>query len=214
MRLTLHMFITLDGVLQGPGSPEEDTEGGFTAGGWVAADGWTEDPGFGEIVDSWFRRTDALLYGRVGYQAMAGYWPQVTDPDDAVAARLNASPKYLVSRTLSEPAWGPVTVLRGDVLEQVRALKERPGGELQIHGSGRLARTLHEAGLVDEYRLVVFPVVLGQGKRLFDAGGPPSGFDVAESRTTGNGLTYLVLTPKPLTPGRAFTVVDGAGAQA
>ena len=208
MRLTLHMFLSLDGVLQGPGGPEEDTSGGFTRGGWVVP--FTADPGFGEIVDGWFRKTGALLYGRVGCQSMAGYWPQVTDPDDHVAARLNAAQKYLVSSTLTDPAWGPVEVLTGDVLERVRALKARDGGELQVHGSGRLARTLSEAGLVDEYRLVTFPVVLGQGRRLFDEGAPPTGFTVTTSRTTANGLTYVELTPEPIDTGRTFGVVDGA----
>jgi dihydrofolate reductase len=206
MRLTLHTFLTYDGVMQGPGGPDEDRSGGFDQGGWVVP---YAGPEFDEIVDSWFTRADAILLGRSTYEMFVGYWPQVTDPDNLVATKLNALPKYVASRTITDPEWQHTTVLTDDVVEQVRALKEKPGGELQIHGSCGLARDLHRAGLIDEYRLIMFPVTLGQGERLFAEGLPPTAFTVVESRTAPNGLSYAVLTPASITSGGKYAVVDG-----
>lgn len=194
MRLTVHEFVTLDGVVQGPGSPEEDTSGGFTAGGWMVP--YTSDADFGAIVDGWFSRAEALLLGRRTFEVMRAFWPEVDAPEDLTAVALNARPKYVVSSTLTEPGWDPTTVLSGDPVAAVAALKERPAeGELQVHGSARLAATLHAAGLVDEYRLVWAPVTVGEGKRLFTPDAPPSGFTVVESRTTAGGALYTVLRP-------------------
>lgn len=176
MRLTVHEFISLDGVVQGPGSPEEDPSDGFTAGGWAVP--FVEDPGFGAVVDGWFTRAAALLFGRTTFELMRGFWPSVTT-DDPTARALNSLPKYVVSGTLTEPGWAPTTVLAGDPVETVARLKAELGdgpGELQVHGCARLAATLHAAGLVDEYRLFTFPVTLGAGKRLFEPGAPPTGF--------------------------------------
>ncbi|SDR88381.1 Dihydrofolate reductase [Paraoerskovia marina] len=211
MRLTVHTFLTLDGVMQGPGGPEEDTSGGFTAGGWMTAFG---GPDFGAVVDSWFTRTAALLLGRTTYQAFAGFWPQVTDPENTVAAAINAMPKHVVSTTLPEQDWTGTRVVRpadGGAVEQVRQILDAggPDDELQVHGSHRLARTLHDAGLVDEYRLLTFPVVLGQGKRLFDTGSAPSGFQVVETAVVDDVATYHVLRPVPLDAPREFAVEDG-----
>jgi dihydrofolate reductase len=206
MRLTLHTFLTLDGVMQGPGGADEDTSGGFERGGWLMP---YVDEGFGEIVDGWFRRADAILLGRTTYDMMFRYWSQVTDPENLVAEKLNGLPKYVASGTLADPEWQNTTVLNGDVLERVRDLKEQPGDELQVHGSCMLARDLHAAGLIDEYRLLVFPVVVGQGKRLFTDGMPASGFTVTEARTTRAGTTYSALTPTPFDSGGTFVVVDG-----
>lgn len=192
MKLTVHTFLTLDGVMQGPGSADEDTSDGFTRGGWVVPH---IDDDFGRIVDSWFARTDEVLFGRTTYDMMAAFWPQVTDPADHVAAKLNGLPKHVVSSTLRDPAWAGTSVISTDPVAAVAALKEKPGGELQVHGSRLLARTLHDAGLVDEYRLLVFPVVLGGGKRLFGDGAATSGFTVVEGEVTAGGLVYQVLRP-------------------
>lgn len=205
MRLTVHTFLTLDGVMQGPGGADEDTTGGFTHGGWVVP---FVDETFGEIVDRWFSRAGAILFGRTTFDMMRSFWPQVSDPDDAAATALNTLPKYVVSSTLTDPDWGDTTVLTGDPVAAVAALKEQPGAELQVHGSARLAQTLHAAGLVDEYRLLVFPVTVGAGKRLFTPQAPASGFSLTESRTTLAGCVYSVLTPAPFRTG-GIVVEDG-----
>lgn len=206
MRLTLHTFLTLDGVMQGPGAPDEDLSGGFRYGGWLVP---YADDGFRDIVDGWFGRTEAFLLGRSTYDMMYEYWSRVTDADNLVATQLNGLRKYVASRTLTDPDWAHTTVLDGDALERVRELKARPGGELQVHGSCGLARDLHAAGLIDEYRLVVFPVVVGRGKRLFADGTPASGFTLTESRTTAAGATYTVLAPAAYAGSGEFGVVDG-----
>lgn len=194
MKLTVNTFLTLDGVMQGPGGADEDTAGGFTRGGWLVPH---VDEGFGEVVDGWFKAGDAVLLGRTTYDLMSAFWPQVTDPDNATAVALNERPKYVASHTLKDPTWKHTTVLSGDTVEAVRALKAELGeGELQVHGSAQLAATLHEAALVDEYRLLIFPVCVGAGKRLFSETAPATGFEVVESRTTGAGVTSLVLRPR------------------
>jgi dihydrofolate reductase len=192
MELTVHTFVTLDGVMQGPGGAEEDPSGGFTRGGWLVPH---VDQDFGEIVSSWFTRADAILLGRTTFMAMRGYWTQVTDPGNPVGVALNGLPKYLVSSSVTDPEWGDTTVLSGDPIEQVRRLKEQPGRELQVHGSWQLVRALHSAGLVDEYRVLTFPVTVGAGKRLFEGDAPAMGFRVLESRATGAGVTYATLAP-------------------
>ena len=189
---------TLDGVMQGPGGAEEDRSGGFARGGWLVPH---VDQDFGEIVSSWFARAEAILLGRNTFMAMRGYWTQVTDPDNPAAVALNGLPKYLVSSTVTEPDWGDTTVLSGDPIEQVRRLKDQPGGEFQVHGSWQLASALHAAGLVDEYRLLTFPVTVGAGKRLFADDAPASGFRLIESRTTSAGVTYASLAPSEFITG-------------
>lgn len=205
MRLTVHTFLTLDGVMQGPGGAEEDPSGGFDRGGWLVP---YADEDMGGIVDGWFSRAEAFLLGRRTYTMMSDFWSQITDPDDSVAKALNGRPKYLVSSTTDDPGWSPTTVLSGDPVAEVRALKERDGGELQVHGSARLASALHAAGLVDEYRLLVFPVSVGSGKRLFRGDAPPSGFTLLESRTTSTGAVYTALSPTPFRTG-GIAVEDG-----
>jgi dihydrofolate reductase len=207
MRLTLHTFLTIDGVMQGPGGPEEDASGGFAQGGWVVP---YAGPEFDEIVDSWFTRAAAILLGRSTYEMFLGYWPRVTDPENLVASKLNTLPKYVASRTLRDPSWAGTTVVDG--LDQIRALKEQPGGELQVHGSCGLAWDLHRAGLIDEYRLITFPVTLGQGRRLFTDGLPATAYTVVESRTAANGISYAVLRPAALKTGGEYVVVDGVSA--
>jgi dihydrofolate reductase len=199
MKLTLHEYLTLDGVMQGPGGPDEDTSDGFDRGGWQAP--FTADEDFGRIVGGWFDRVDEFLLGRSTYEMMHGFWSTVTDPEDLVAAKLNGLPKHVVSTTLTDPAWENTSVISADVVESVRALKERPGHELQLHGSWQLARTLHDAGLIDEYRLLAFPIVIGAGKRLFDADTAPSGFTLIDSTVTSTGGIYQVLRPTAFTTG-------------
>ncbi len=206
MRLTVHAFLTLDGVMQGPGGPEEDPSGGFDRGGWLVP--YANDEEFGEIVSGWFTRAEALLFGSTTFELMRQFWPQVTDPADPVASALNTLPKYLVSSTITEPGWGPTTILTGDPLAAVARLKEHPGGELQVHGCARLAASLHAAGLIDEYRLLVVPVTVGSGKRLFTPDAPPSGFHLLETRTASSGAVYSVLEPTPFVRGD-ITVADG-----
>jgi dihydrofolate reductase len=192
MRLTVQTFLTLDGVMQAPGGPEEDRRDGFEQGGWQAP---YADEAMGEAIRGWFAQADAFLLGRRTYEIFAGYWPRMTDPADPVAGPLNALPKYVASRTLGEVGWNGASLLEGDVTERVAELKSRPGRELQVWGSGDLARTLMQHGLVDEYRLLVYPVVLGAGRRLFAEGTTPAALRLVESTTTGGGVTISVYEP-------------------
>jgi dihydrofolate reductase len=176
MRLTVHEFISLDGVVTG-----------------------------------WFSRAAAVLFGRTTFELMRGFWPDITDAEDPVARALNTLPKYVVSTALTETGWEPTTILRGDPVEAVARLKDELGdgpGELQVHGCARLAATLHAARLVDEYRLLTFPVTLGAGKRLFTPDAPPTGFRVLETRTTSTGGVYAALEPTAFQRGD-ITVEDG-----
>jgi dihydrofolate reductase len=191
--------------MQGPGAADEDPSGGFEHGGWVVPH---IDDDFGAIVDGWFARADAILLGRTTYDMMHPYWRQVTDPDNLVATKLNGLPKYVVSTTLTDPVWENTTVISTDVVEAVAALKASGEGELQVHGSCGLAKTLQEASLVDEYRLVVFPVLVGAGKRLFSEGAAPSGLSLLESSVTSAGALYSAYTPAPFSIGRVG-VEDG-----
>jgi dihydrofolate reductase len=207
MKLSLNAFLTLDGVMQGPGAPDEDPSGGFDSGGWVFP---YADEDFGRFVDGYFQQAEAFLFGRHTYQIMADYWPAVTDPANASARMLNTYRKYVVSSTLTDAGagWANSTVVRGDFLAAIRDLKKQPGQEMQMHGNWQLARALHAAGLIDVYRLMIFPVTVGAGKRLFDGSGPVTGFRTVSSTTTAAGVTALVLEPAPFTVG-AFAAVSG-----
>jgi dihydrofolate reductase len=195
VKLTLTEFVTLDGVSQGPGSPEEDTTDGFADGGWLVPH---MDDAFIRRVAEWLGQADGLLLGRRTYVAFARDWPQITDPDDPFTMLMNGLPKYVASHTLTEGSWNPTTILSGDVAAQVADLKRQPGRELQIHGSARLAQSLLAAGLIDQIRLVVAPVVVGRGRRLFPEGGSPAGLRLVSSETTPGGLalqTYEWIGP-------------------
>jgi dihydrofolate reductase len=194
MKLTVTTFVSVDGVMQGPGGPEEDRSGGFDRGGWLVPH-FDEDTG--RFMVEVFDRVDAFLLGRNTYEIFAGSWPENTDPNDPIAGRLNNLPKHVVSTTLKEPEWTNTTVIdgSGDVVEAVRALKAQPGRELQVHGSGTLARWLLANELVDELNLLIFPVIVGDGTRLFPDKGAATGLKLKESRTTGSGTTIQVYVP-------------------
>ncbi|MCX5386460.1 dihydrofolate reductase family protein [Streptomyces sp. NBC_00083] len=195
MKLTLTQFLTLDGVVQAPGGPDEDAGGGFPHGGWQVP---FSDDVSGRYVVDWFSGAEAFLLGRRTYDIFAGYWPGVTEPGHPIAGPLNALPKYVVSTTLKDPEWHNTLVLGGAdaaVAEEIKALKARPGGELQVHGSATLARFLMSHDLIDEYRLMTFPVVLGTGRRLFTDGVPPTSFALTEARTTPGGVSVTTYRP-------------------
>jgi dihydrofolate reductase len=191
-KLVVGAFLTLDGVMQAPGGPEEDTSGGFTHGGWVVP---YFDDMMGQAMVEWIRRLDGLVLGRRTYEIFAAHWPRVTT-EDPLAEQLNRVPKYVVSRTLKRADWSPSTVLAGDVPEAIRRLKGESGdGELQVHGSGGLIQTLLKNGLIDEFRIWIFPVVLGAGKRLFADGAVPVGLALMETRTSTTGVVLHVYQP-------------------
>jgi dihydrofolate reductase len=189
MRLILMEFLSLDGVSQGPGSPDEDTSDGFTRGGWLVPH---LDEEFIRLVVGWTAEADAFLFGRRTYENFARDWPKNTDPDDPFAGTMNGLPKYVASNSLTSAGWAPSTILSGDVAARVAELKRQPGRELQIHGSARLARSMLAAGLVDELRLVIAPVVVGTGRRLFPAGGGPAGLRLRHTQATPGGLVAHV----------------------
>ncbi len=192
MRLTLHTFLTLDGVLQAPGGPDEDRDGGFEHGGWSFPYG---DEDFGVAVTGWFAHADAFLLGRKTYEIFAGHWPKVTDADDPIASKLNALPKYVASATLKSVDWQNSSLISGDVAAEVARLKQQPGDELQVHGSGDLAHTLIEHDLIDEYRLLIFPLHLGSGKKLFTDGAKAAGLRLLSSSTTSTGVVIASYEP-------------------
>lgn len=191
MKLTVTTFQTLDGVMQAPGGPEEDPSGGFEHGGWLVPHA---DAEMGAFMDETFAAAEAFLLGRFTYETFAGHWPKVDAPDDPVATKLNTLPKHVASRTLRQDdlTWTNSSLLGDDVPARVAELKARPGGELQVHGSAGLIQTLLRHGLVDELRLLTFPVVLGAGKRLFSDGTAPAAIRLTESRTTSAGTTIAV----------------------
>lgn len=186
MKLTVTTFVSVDGVMQGPGGPDEDRSGGFDRGGWLAP---LFDDEIGQFMDATFQRVDAFLLGRRTYDIFAGYWPKVDDPDNPIATKLNALPKYVPSTTLIDPEWAGTTVLTGDVAAAIRDLKAQPGRELQVHGSATLVRFLLDNDLVDELTLITFPVIVGQGARLFGDRGLDVKLELGECRTTPNGVT-------------------------
>ncbi len=193
MKLTMTTFLSLDGVMQGPGGPDEDRGHGFDQGGWLVP---YVDEDMGTFVDEWFGAADAFLLGRRTYEIFAGYWPNVTDPNDPVATKLNELPKYVVSRTLDNVEWTNSTLIKGDdVVADITRLKQSPGRELQVHGSMQLAQTLMAHDLVDEYRLWIYPVVLGSGMRLFREGTPPAALTLVDTKTTSTGVVIHVYQP-------------------
>lgn len=192
MKLTVTTFLSVDGVMQGPGGPDEDRSDGFDRGGWVVP---LFDEATGQFITEVFEKADAFLLGRRTYEIFAEYWPKVTDVDDLVASRLNGLPKYVVSTRLRSADWHNSSIVKGNIPAEVARLKEIPGRELQVHGSGTLAQTLLENDLVDEWRLLVFPVIVGAGRRLFPDAGVATGLRLVDSRMTDSGVAIHVYQP-------------------
>jgi dihydrofolate reductase len=188
--LIVTAFVTLDGVMQAPGGPSEDADGGFEHGGWQVP---YVDEDFMDLMTGIFERTaDHLLLGRRTYEIFAAHWPRVTDENDPIAVKLNTMPKYVASRTRDRLEWHNSHLLEGDAAQSVALLKERLDGVIMTQGSSDLIRTLQRHDLVDEYRLCITPVILGTGKRLFAEGAAPAAWTLKESRTTGAGVQYCV----------------------
>jgi dihydrofolate reductase len=193
MKLTTTTMVTVDGVMQGLGGPEEDRRGGFERGGWVAP---LFDNEAGTFLAQVYERADAFLFGRRTYEIFAGSWGAMADPGgNPIWTALNTRPKYVASTTLTQARWADTTVLAGDLAPAVGELKAKPTGELQVHGSGNLVRWLLDNQLVDELTLLVCPVVVGQGMRLFPDTGPDIALDLVESRFTPKGVTIQVYRP-------------------
>jgi dihydrofolate reductase len=191
-RVIINEQLTLDGVMQGPGAPDEDRSGGFEHGGWAMP---YFDEVMGEAAGEGMGSAGGLLLGRMTYEIFAAYWPKQGD-DVPFASFLNSVPKYVASRTLREPLeWNNSHLLKGDVGEAVRRLKEQDGGDLVVLGSGDLAQTLIEEGLIDVYELWIDPVVLGIGKRLFREGGPKTAMKLVGSKTSSTGVAMLTYHP-------------------
>jgi dihydrofolate reductase len=184
-KLVVGTFVTVDGVMQAPGGPDEDREGGFEHGGWVVP---FFDEALGEHMDELMvKRGDALLLGRKTYEIFIQHWPHVGD-EDPMAAKLNAAPKYVASRTLERADWNNTTVLGGKLADEITRLKEHD--EIQVPGSAGLIQSLLREDLVDEFSMLVFPVVLGTGKRLFGDGTIPRSMRLTATKTFPTGVAF------------------------
>ena len=186
-KLVVTTFVTMDGVMQAPGGPGEDPSGGFAHEGWLVPH-FDED--MGAQMDAWFTDAQDFLLGRTTYEIFYGSWPKMIS-DDQVSQKLNFNKKYVASRTLSTVEWETAELLQGDVGDAVRKLKAEDGGELQVHGSAGLIQTLLAEDLVDELRMIVFPVVLGSGKRLFGDGAVPRAWKLGTHKATSTGAVIL-----------------------
>jgi dihydrofolate reductase len=189
-KLIVNTFVTLDGVMQAPGGPEEDPTGGFTSGGW-SVNYW--DAMMGQTMDESMAKPFELLLGRKTYEIFAAYWPYAKD--EPGAGQLNHAKKYVASRTLTKVDWNNSTLIKGDIGQAIRKLKEQDGPELWVHGSSNLIQTLLKHHLIDELRLWVFPVILGNGKRLFEQGTIPSGLKLIDSKTSSTGVILAIYEP-------------------
>lgn len=199
MKLTVQTFLTLDGVMQAPGGPEEDPSDNFGHGGWQAP---FEDAAVGDFVTDLNSHASAFLLGRRTFDIFRGYWPDQTDPDNVIATTINSLPKHVVSATLpeSDATWrgehpDAAHLVTGDVVAEVRALKDQPGDELQVWGSGNLLKTLLQHELVDRFRLMTYPVVLGSGRRLFNDGVLPATLRPVEVTVSDLGVVIGTYEP-------------------
>ena len=201
-RITSNTFVTLDGVMQGPGGPDEDRDGGFTHGGWSVG---YFDEGVGNAVDQWMNKISPngdLLLGRKTYEIFANYWPseQIDEADRDIANPLNAATKYVVSESLTSLSWGPNVLINGDVVERFTEIKSGDGPDLQVHGSSVLLQTLLKHGLIDFMQVIIMPCVLGTGKKLFGDGIAPTGMKVVEIETTSGGVVIARYEPGETIP--------------
>ena len=188
-KLVVGTLVTLDGVMQAPGGPDEDRDGGFQHGGWMVP---YFDDKFLEIMTEWTKRAGAFLLGRKTYEIFAASWPKSTDPADETAMALNTRPKFVASQTLDKLTWTNSHLLKGNVAEEVAKLKAQEGGEIQVHGSSNLIQTLLKNDLVDTLRIWQFPVVLGTGKRLFGEGTIPRSFRLVDTQLNTTGAVLHV----------------------
>jgi dihydrofolate reductase len=189
-KLCVNTFLTLDGVMQAPGGPEEDPSGGFDFGGWSVTY-W--DDQMGQIMDEFMGKPFDLVLGRKTYEIFAAFWPHATEEQGAKP--LNDATKHVASRTLRTLDWDRSFLIEGDVVEGIRALKQQDGPELQIHGSGNLIQTLLQHNVIDEFRLWTFPLVIGSGKRLFADGTVPGGLKLVESTVSTTGVAIGTYVP-------------------
>ncbi|HEX2049440.1 MAG TPA: dihydrofolate reductase family protein [Actinomycetota bacterium] len=189
-KLIVSTFLTLDGVMQAPGGPDEDRDGGFAWGGWSVTY-WDDD--MARIMGEATSRPFALVLGRRTYEIFAAHWPHASEEEGAPI--FNEATKYVASRTLRSVEWSNSVLIEGDAAEGVAALKEQDGPELQVHGSGNLIQTLLRHRLVDELRLWTFPVVVGDGKRLFAGGAVPSGLELVDHRVSTTGVVIATYVP-------------------
>ena len=194
MKLTVMTQVTVDGVVQGNGhASDEDRRNGFVRGGWALGAGDEETR---TLITQTYQRADAFLFGRRTYELFAGSWGAIEQMRaHPIGVALNQTPKYVASTTLTEPRWADTTVLSGDLAAAIGELKAKQAGELQVHGSGTLVRWLLENNLVDEITLLIVPVVLGQGTRLFPGTGPDIALNLVESRADSKGVTIQVYRP-------------------
>ncbi len=199
-KLIVLSFITLDGVMQAPGGPEEDTSGGFQHGGWTFH---YFDEFMGNVMDRQMSRPFDLLLGRRTYDIFASYWPNHHDPNDPVSSGLNNSTKYVVSHSPGELKWNNTIAITGDVVKAIDTIKKDSGPDLHVHGSSNLIQTLLRHNLADEFWLKIFPITLGKGKRLFDSGAMPSAFTASDIQMSPKGV--IVATYK-----RSGEVITGS----
>ena len=193
MKLMTQTQVTVDGVMQGNGgATDEDRRNGFERGGWALGAGDAETMRF---ITETYQRADGFLFGRRTYELFASYWGAMDRGSHPIADALNTTPKYLASTTITDPQWADTTLLSDDLAAAIGELKAKPGGELQVHGSGALIRSLLDHDLVDEIQLIIVPVVLGQGTRLFPDAGPDIALDLVDSRTDSKGLTIQLYRP-------------------
>jgi dihydrofolate reductase len=192
-KLIVNEFLTLDGVMQAPGGPDEDRSGGFEHGGWQMD---LFDDVMGEAVTRGMNEAGGFVLGRKTYDIFAAYWPTAQAEEGAIAETLNSLPKHVASRTLTEPlSWNNSTLIKGDVAQGLRKLKAEAGKDLHVIGSGDLAQTIIREDLADEFRLMIHPVVLGSGTRLFREGNPRRPLELVESSTSTTGV--LIITYRP-----------------